>query len=50
VFISETDTEVVPHLDEEVDKGKTSSGRPRALAKLRGAYAMVIFSQRDPDS
>src|SRR5438874_2102459 len=49
VFISETDTEVVPHLIEEFDKGDLVAAVREALAKLRGAYAMVIFSQRDPD-
>jgi glucosamine--fructose-6-phosphate aminotransferase (isomerizing) len=49
VFISETDTEVVPHLIEEYDKGDTVKAVRQALARLRGAYAMAIFSQRDPD-
>src|SRR6266550_1909387 len=49
VFISETDTEVVPHLIEEFDKGDLVAAVREALAKLRGAYAMVIFSQRDPE-
>jgi len=49
VFISETDTEVVPHLIEEYDKGDLVASVREALAKLRGAYAMAIFSQRDPD-
>src|SRR5438067_725371 len=49
VFISETDTEVVPHLIEEFDKGDLVAAVRQALAKLRGAYAMAIFSQRDPD-
>src|ERR1700737_4645835 len=49
VFLSETDTEVVPHLIEEFDKGDLMAAVREALAKLRGAYAMAIFSQRDPD-
>src|SRR5260370_21717624 len=49
VFISETDTEVVPHLIEEYDKSDLVASVREALAKLRGAYAMAIFSQRDPD-
>src|SRR5438132_1037205 len=49
VFISETDTEVVPHLIEEFDKGDLVAAVRQALSKLRGAYAMAIFSQRDPD-
>src|SRR6266576_3274716 len=34
---------------EEFDKGDLVAAVREALAKLRGAYAMVIFSQRDPD-
>jgi glutamine---fructose-6-phosphate transaminase (isomerizing) len=49
VFISDTDTEVVPHLIEEYDKGDLVAAVRQALARLRGAYAMAIFSQRDPD-
>src|ERR671935_307730 len=49
VFISETDTEVVPHLIEQYNKGDLVAAVRQALAKLRGAYAMAIFSQRDPD-
>jgi len=49
IFISETDTEVVPHLIEEYDRGDLVASVREALARLRGAYAMAIFSQRDPD-
>src|ERR1700682_3753134 len=49
VFISETDTEVVPHLIEENDKGDLVAAVRAALARLKGAYAMAIFSQSDPD-
>src|SRR3989440_336454 len=49
VFISETDTEVVPHLIEENDQGDLVAAVRAALTKLRGAYAMAIFSQKDPD-
>src|SRR2546430_1099592 len=49
VFISETDTEVVPHLIEEYDKGDLVAAVREALGRLRGAYAMAIFSQKDPD-
>ncbi len=48
-FISETDTEVVPHLIEEHFKGDLVAAVREALLKLRGAYAMAIFSQHDPD-
>src|SRR5437016_2339683 len=49
VFISDTDTEVVPHLIEEYDKGDLVAAVREALGRLRGAYAMAIFSQKDPD-
>src|SRR5713226_6419970 len=49
VFVSETDTEVVPHLIEENFKGDLVAAVRAALGKLRGAYAMAIFSQHDPD-
>jgi len=48
-FVSETDTEVVPHLIEENFKGDLVAAVRDSLAKLRGAYAMAIFSQHDPD-
>src|SRR5438445_10327241 len=49
VFVSETDTEVVPHLIEENFKGDLVTAVRESLRHLRGAYAMVIFSQHDPD-
>ncbi|TMB63479.1 MAG: glutamine--fructose-6-phosphate transaminase (isomerizing) [Chloroflexi bacterium] len=49
VFISETDTEVVPHLIEENDRGDLVAAVRLALVRLKGAYAMAIFSQSDPD-
>jgi glucosamine--fructose-6-phosphate aminotransferase (isomerizing) len=48
VFVSETDTEVVPHLIEENFHGDLMAAVRAALAQLRGAYAMAIFSQHDP--
>jgi len=49
VFVSETDTEVVPHLSEENFQGDLVTAVRESLRRLRGAYAMVIFSQHDPD-
>jgi len=49
VFVSETDTEVVPHLIEENFHGDLMAAVRAALGKLRGAYAMAIFSQHDPE-
>jgi len=51
-FSSETDTELVAHLiDAELVAGApdlTLAVR-RALARVRGAYAIVVMSDRDPD-
>lgn len=50
-FISETDTEVLAHMIER----ETADGTPlatavgRILPQLRGAYALVIMSRREPD-
>jgi len=49
VFVSETDTEVVPHLIEEHFKGDLVAAVRESLVQVRGAYAMAIFSQHDPD-
>jgi len=48
-FTSETDTEVVPHLIESFYQGDLVEAIRAALQQLRGAYAMAIFSQDDPD-
>jgi glucosamine--fructose-6-phosphate aminotransferase (isomerizing) len=48
-FVSETDTEVVPHLIESLFKGDLVEAIRGALQQLRGAYAMAIFAQDDPD-
>ena len=49
-FTSETDTEVLPHLIEEYYRGDLVVAARRALARLRGAYAVVILSSTDPDT
>ena len=48
-FVSETDTEVVPHLIEQSFQGDLVAAVREAVLRLRGAYAMAIFSQHDPD-
>jgi len=48
-FVSETDTEVVPHLIEAAFKGDLVAAVRDALGRVRGAYAMAIFSQHDAD-
>jgi len=50
-FVTETDTEVVAHLVEEEwkDDGLAAAVR-RALAQLRGLFALVLISADDPDT
>ena len=49
-FVSETDTEILAHLIEEVTKDGTllADAVARVLPRLRGAYALVIMSRREP--
>ena len=52
VFKSQTDTEVIPHLIEEILKsGEASHGAAirAALLRARGAYALGIVFRDDPD-
>jgi glucosamine--fructose-6-phosphate aminotransferase (isomerizing) len=50
-FSSETDTEVIAHLIEEHHKalGDFEAAVRRALGELRGAYAVAILCQGEPD-
>jgi glucosamine--fructose-6-phosphate aminotransferase (isomerizing) len=48
-FLSDTDTEVVPHLIEHHYRGDFVAAVRHALARLRGAYALVMFSLDDPE-
>jgi len=48
-FLSDTDTEVVPHLVEHYYRGDFLAAARRALQRIRGAYALVMFSLDDPD-
>src|SRR5436190_22422555 len=48
-FVSDTDTEVVPHLIEQYHQGDFLAAARRALQRIRGAYALVLFSLDDPD-
>mgnify|MGYP003600524913 FL=1 len=53
VFRSQTDTEVIPHLIEEILKdGKTSRGAAirAALRAARGAYALGVVFRDEPDA
>jgi glutamine---fructose-6-phosphate transaminase (isomerizing) len=51
VFRSETDTEIVAHLiDEHRKNTKTLREAVRkSIAELRGSYALVVLSKKDPD-
>jgi glucosamine--fructose-6-phosphate aminotransferase (isomerizing) len=48
-FTSETDTEVVPHLIEANYKGDFLGAVRVALRRIRGAYALAMFSTDDPE-
>jgi glutamine---fructose-6-phosphate transaminase (isomerizing) len=48
-FLSDTDTEVVPHLIEQYYKGDFLSAVRQALQRIRGAYALAMFSLDDPE-
>src|SRR5205823_14742398 len=47
-FLSDTDTEVVPHLIEAHYRGDLAAATRAALARVRGAYALVIISADEP--
>ena len=51
-FKSETDTEVLAHLVEHhwAEAGGLAEAVRRALAELRGAYAVGVVSDREPDA
>jgi glucosamine--fructose-6-phosphate aminotransferase (isomerizing) len=51
-FLSDTDTEVLIHLIEDIQQGENISIEEavrEALAEVHGAYAIVILSKNDPD-
>ena len=48
-FVSETDSEVVPHLIEKYYRGDFLGAVRQAVARLRGAYALAMFSIDDPE-
>ena len=57
VFVTETDTEIIAHLIEQVQNEADRSGRPilleaavrRAVKRLTGAFALGVLSSREPD-
>ncbi len=48
VFTSQTDTEVIPHLIAEYFEGDLPSAVRKAIAELKGAFALVVASWEDP--
>jgi glucosamine--fructose-6-phosphate aminotransferase (isomerizing) len=50
-FVTDTDTEIVAHLVEKESRGDgLAAAVRRALAKLRGLFALVLISADDPDT
>jgi glucosamine--fructose-6-phosphate aminotransferase (isomerizing) len=52
VFVSRTDTEVIPHLIEEEMKSDIGMKGAilRVLRRLKGSYAVVVLSNHEPDT
>lgn len=49
IFVSETDTEVVAHLLAELNDGDLVSTVKKAVKRLRGAFALAVMSENEPD-
>ncbi len=49
IFLSETDTEVLPHLVEHFYTGDLVAAVQKAIAKVRGSYATVAICKNNPD-
>jgi len=47
VFSSQTDTEVIPHLIAEYFEGDLAAAVRKAIAELKGAFALVVMSWED---
>lgn len=48
-FVTETDTEVIPHLIEHEFRGNLAQAVQKIIPLLRGAFALVIIAKEDPD-
>ena len=48
-FTSDTDSEVIPHLVEDLYQGDLLTAVRQALQKIRGAYAVALYSHDDPE-
>ncbi len=50
IFVSETDSEVIPHLIEDNFNGDLKAAVIKTIAQLEGSFALVILSQHLPDT
>ncbi len=48
-FLSDTDSEVIPHLIEEYYKGSLKDAVLKTVKRLEGSFALVIVSSLEPD-
>ncbi len=48
-FVSETDTEIIPHLVEKFYKGNLEKAVTSALKLLKGSYAIAVIHKDEPD-
>ena len=48
-FISETDTEVLPHLFEKYYQGDLTAAVRQVIDQVRGSYALVVLCSEEPD-
>ena len=48
-FVTETDTEVIPHLVAKYFKGNLEDAARETIRQLHGVFAMAIISRRDPN-
>ena len=48
-FTSETDSEVIPHLVEDLYQGDLVTAVRLALQRVKGAYAIALYSHLDPE-
>src|SRR5438270_611341 len=48
-FTSDTDSEVIPHLVEDLYQGDLLTAVRQALQKVRGTYAVALYSHEDPE-